>query len=104
MVARRLPTTNDHRPTTVSFLSILNRLPKSDPHIEHAQASRNAAREAAGYYGAKRGVREEQRVVGPLGAPGQNHKHHPKRRAQEHEQKDSDAAEPQTRGRRRAPP
>ena len=58
---------------------ILNGLPKSDPHIEHAQAGREAAREAAGYHGAKRGIREEQRVVGPLGPPGQDHEHHPKR-------------------------
>ena len=77
-----------------SFFPILNGLPESDPHIQRAAAGRDSAREAAGYHGAKHGVRKEQRIVRPLGTPGQNHEHHPKRRAQEHKQQHSDAAEP----------
>jgi hypothetical protein len=56
----KLQITNYKFALSSSFLfPILNRLPKSDPHIEHAQAGRDAAHEAAGDYGAKRGIREE---------------------------------------------
>jgi len=76
-----------------SFLSILNGLPKADPHIQRAQSGRKSAREAAGYHGAKHGIGKEKRVVGPLRSPRQNHEHYPDCRAQKHEEKHPDAAE-----------
>jgi len=58
------------------ILSILDGLPESDPDVEQAQSGGNAAGETAGDDGAKRGVGREQRVVGPLRPPGQDHEHY----------------------------
>jgi len=73
---------NDSMIQYFSFLSILDSFPESNPNVEQAEAGRDAARETAGHDGVKSRIRKEQRIVRPLGTPGQNHQHHSERRAQ----------------------
>jgi hypothetical protein len=73
---------------------IVDGFPESHPQVQNTQPAGHAAHEAAGDEVAQTGRAQQERIIGPLGRPGQNDQQHAKRGTHGHEQQSANAQKP----------
>ena len=85
------------------MLVVVESLPEADPDVEHSQTGADAPEESAGNERPQAGEGEEQVIVGPFRRPGENDQQNPGNRADQYEEQDGTAVQPelQAGGRRR---
>ena len=74
---------------------IVKRFPKTDPDIEQAEAAAKSAEKAAGHGIAQPGELEQDVVVGPLGRPRKDNEQNPGNRADQNEEENGSAVQPE---------
>jgi len=76
------------------LLVVVERLPETNPYVEQAQPTADAAEEAVGDDGSQAGKRKQQVVVGPLRSPRKNDQQNSCNRTDQDKEKDRDAMHP----------
>jgi len=82
-------------PQKLLTIVIVKGFPEADPNIEQTQAAAQAAKESGWDQGTKPGIGKQKIVVGPLRGPGQNHEQDSGDGADEDEQEDRGAMQPE---------
>ena|ERR1700722_13837235 len=86
-------------PTSALLLFlVVERLPEADPNVEQSQAAAQSAEEAGRDKGTKPWKRKQKVIVSPLRGPREDHEQDTGDRANQHEEKDRRAVQPELHG------